>query len=153
MKILMVCHGNICRSPLADGLLRKKVKELNLPIEVDSAGTSNYHEGEAPDKRMTATAKKFGVDISFLRSRPITREDLIVFDVIYVMDLENYWNVRSLCENKAQEEKVIPILDLLYPNENRVVPDPYYGGEQGFIDVFNLLDEATDKIVENFLKK
>jgi len=149
----MVCHGNICRSPLADGLLRKKVKELNLPIEVDSAGTSNYHEGEAPDKRMTATAKKFGVDISFLRSRPITREDLIVFDVIYVMDLENYWNVRSLCENKAQEEKVIPILDLLYPNENRVVPDPYYGGEQGFIDVFNLLDEATDKIVENFLKK
>lgn len=150
MKILMVCLGNICRSPLADGLLRKKVEELNLPIEVDSAGTSGHHKGEKPDARMMEVAQRFGTDLSFLRSRPITQEDLDEFDVIYTMDRDNYWDVVNMCVTNEQEAKVIPILDLVYPEENLSVPDPYYGGEQGFIDVYKMLDEATDRIISNY---
>lgn len=152
MKILMVCHGNICRSPLADGLLRKKAKALHLPLMVDSAGTSDYHKGEAPDNRMTEVAKRFGTDLSYLRARPIVPADLDEFDVIYTMDRENYWNVMSMCKTKDQENKIIPILDLIYPEQNRSVPDPYYGGEQGFIEVYKMLDKATDKIIELYKK-
>ncbi|MBN9294747.1 MAG: low molecular weight phosphotyrosine protein phosphatase [Flavobacteriia bacterium] len=150
MKVLMVCLGNICRSPLADGLLRRKVEEQNLPFIVDSAGTSGFHEGEKADARMIETAKNFGTDLSFLRSRPITKSDLDEFDVIYVMDRNNYRDVIGICSTDEQREKVIPILDLVYPEENRIVPDPYYGGTQGFIDVYEMLDEATDKIISNF---
>lgn len=133
---------------MADGLLRKKVQEQGLHFIVDSAGTSNYHEGQAPDERMTATAQKFGTDISFLRARQIQKSDLNEFDLIFTMDRDNYWNVINLCSAKEQKEKVIPILDLIYPEENRSVPDPYYGGGQGFIDVYKMLDKATDKIIE-----
>ncbi len=149
MKILMVCLGNICRSPLADGLLRAKVKVNNLDILVDSAGTSGHHEGEKPDTRMMEVSKKFGTDLSKLRSRPITKNDLDEFDLIYTMDRNNYWDVLNMCWTKEQEEKVIPILDLIYPNENQSVPDPYFGGEQGFINVYKMLDLATDKIISN----
>lgn len=144
----MVCMGNICRSPLAEGLLERKIKEQNLNFEVDSAGTTNFHTGEAPDKRMIVAAAKFGTDISTLKARQITKSDLSTFDLIFVMDRDNYWYVMDLCEDPSQKEKVIPILDLIYPEEQRSVPDPYYGGEQGFIDVYHLLDLATDKIIE-----
>jgi len=150
MKVLMVCLGNICRSPLADGLLRRKVEEQKLPIVVDSAGTSALHKGEKVDARMIEVAKQFGTDLSFLRSRPVVKSDLDEFDVIYVMDRNNYWDVLGMCSTNEQREKVIPILDLIYPEENRIVPDPYYGGNQGFIDVYKMLDEATDKIISNF---
>lgn len=150
MKILMVCLGNICRSPLADGLLRQKVAKEKLPINVDSAGTSAIHEGQKPDERMISTAKKFGTDLSFLRSRPIVKRDLDEFDFIYVMDRNNYWDVLNMCETPEQKEKIIPILDLIYPEENRIVPDPYYGGDQGFIDVYKMLDKATEQIIINF---
>lgn len=153
MKVLMVCLGNICRSPLADGLLRKKVSENQLNMEVDSAGTSGHHKGELPDARMMKTASEFGVDLSFLRSRPIVKSDLDYFDVIYTMDRENYWNVYDLCETEEQRKKVVPILDLIYPEENKSVPDPYYGGKQGFVDVYEMLDKATDVIVNNYLKE
>lgn len=152
MKVLMVCLGNICRSPIADGLLRKKVRELNLEIEVDSAGTSSHHKGEAPDARMTEVAKSMGTDISFLKSRPITQSDLDYFDVIYTMDRDNYWNVYDLCKTDEQKEKIIPILDLIFPEENKSVPDPYYGGREGFVNVYKMLDEATDVIIKNYIK-
>lgn len=152
MKILMVCLGNICRSPLADGLLRQKVKDNSLSIVVDSAGTSALHEGEKPDSRMMEVSKNFGTDLSFLRSRPITKSDLDEFDLIYTMDRDNYWDVLNMCSTKEQEEKIIPILDLIYPNENQSVPDPYFGGEQGFVNVYKMLDLATDKIILNFKK-
>ncbi len=152
MKILMVCLGNICRSPLADGLLRAKIKVNNLDILVDSAGTSGYHVGQKPDTRMMEVSKKFGTDLSKLRSRPITKNDLDEFDLIYTMDRNNYWDVLNMCSNKEQEGKIIPILDLLYPNENKSVPDPYFGGEQGFINVYKMLDLATDKIISNIKK-
>ncbi len=149
MKVLMVCLGNICRSPMADGLLRKKVREEGLAIEVDSAGTSNHHVGDAPDHRMRATAKKMGFPIDELRARQFSASDFDKFDLIYAMDSSNYNNILKLANSKEDEAKVHLILNELYPAENRAVPDPYYGGEQGFIDVFNKLDEATDVILKN----
>ncbi len=149
MKILMVCLGNICRSPLADGLLRKKVKQQGLNIIVDSAGTSNFHVGEAPDARMRATAKQFDLSIDDLRARQFCKEDFANFDIIYAMDSSNYNNILKLSSSEADSAKVKLILNDSHPGKNLNVPDPYYGGDQGFIDVYNLLDEATDVIMNN----
>lgn len=148
----MVCLGNICRSPMADGLLRKKVKENGLNVIVDSAGTSSYHVGEAPDYRMRATAKKLGCPIDELRARQFSVNDFDDFDIIYAMDLSNYNNIVASARNENDSSKVRLVLNELYPNENRAVPDPYFGGEQGFIDVFNMLDEATDVVIKELLK-
>lgn len=148
MKILMVCLGNICRSPIADGILRKKVSDLGLPVIVDSAGTSGFHSGEQPDERMRKTAKSFGVNIDDLRARQFTVDDFDTFDLIYAMDASNYNNILSLARTEEDRSKVRLILNELEPGKNLQVPDPYYGGEQGFIEVFNLLDAATDRIIE-----
>ena len=148
MKILMVCLGNICRSPLADGLMRKKVQEHKLDVYVDSAGTANYHVGGAPDERMTQTARRKGVDISKLQARQFVVSDFDAFDIIYVMDRSNYDNVVRLARNEADRNKVQLILELL-PNKTEIeVPDPYYGGQDGFEHVFDLLNRATDVIIE-----
>lgn len=152
MKILMVCLGNICRSPLADGLLRKKVNENQMDVFVDSAGTANYHVGEKPDHRMIATAKSFGVDLNDLRARQFVVKDFDEFDLIYVMDKSNYNNVIHLAGNTDDKQKVRLILNELEPEMNLEVPDPYYGGEQGFIDVFKLLDKTTDIILKKISK-
>lgn len=144
----MVCLGNICRSPIADGLLRKKVQENNLDVIVDSAGTNGFHNGEKPDKRMRETASRFGTPIDSLRSRQITKEDLAEFDVVYAMDASNYNNIINLCSSEEEKNKVKMILNEANPGMNQVVPDPYFGGEQGFIDVYKMLDDATDVIVE-----
>jgi protein-tyrosine phosphatase len=147
MKILMVCLGNICRSPLADGVLRKKVSDAGLTIEVDSAGTANYHVGKGPDSRMCQTAKKFGFPIDDLRARQFVTADYDRFDLIYVMDANNETNVLNLARSDSDRLKVKMILNESHPEKNLEVPDPYYGGDQGFIDVFNLLNEATDVIL------
>jgi len=146
-KILMVCLGNICRSPMADGLLRKKVTELGLKVEVDSAGTSGLHAGQKPDSRMRATAASLGTPIDFLRARQFVRADFQRFDRIYVMDQSNYNNVLQLASSEADRAKVRMILNELTPGMNQPVPDPYYGGDEGFIHVYKLLDEATDAII------
>ena len=149
MKILMVCLGNICRSPMADGLMRKKVQEHKLDVYVDSAGTANYHVGGAPDTRMTQTAKRKGVDISGLQARQFVVSDFDDFDLIYVMDQSNYDNVVRLARNETDRKKVQLILELL-PNQIEIeVPDPYYGGQEGFEQVFDLLDQSTDIILNN----
>lgn len=153
MKILMVCLGNICRSPLADGLLREKVLKANLDVEVDSAGTSGFHIGEAPDSRMRSTAKKFGYSIDQLRARQFVKSDFDTFDHIYVMDQSNFDNVIALSERKEDHQKVKLILNELNPGRNLEVPDPYFGGEEGFIEVFNLLDEATNVILAKISKQ
>lgn len=153
MKILMVCLGNICRSPLADGLLRRKVSENQLDVEVDSAGTSNHHQGESPDSRMLATAKKYGTDLSFLRARQFVKSDFQDFDLIYVMDKSNLQNVLELASSEEDRQKVNLILNEIHPNSNAEVPDPYFGGQAGFDHVYALLDEATDKIVNNIKNK
>ena len=149
MRILMVCLGNICRSPLADGILRKKIREFGLEIEVDSAGTSSYHIGDPPDSRMSETAKKFGVSIEDLTARQFGVSDFDQFDLIYAMDTSNYTDIVSLARNDKDVSKVKLILNESHPGQDLNVPDPYYGGDQGFIDVFKLLDKATDVIMKN----
>jgi len=145
-KVLMVCLGNICRSPLAEGILQSKIsKELCL---VDSAGTANYHVGEAPDYRSIAVAKGHGVFIHNQKCRQLQSNDFEIFDYIYVMDKSNYANVLKLAPNEVAKQKIHLILDELYPNQNLEVPDPYYGDIKGFEDVYQLLDEACAKIAE-----
>lgn len=148
MKILMVCLGNICRSPLADGLLRHKVEKLKLDIVVDSAGTADYHTGSAPDHRMIATAKKNGVDLSTLRARQFETRDFDEFDVIYVMDQSNLRNVLRKARNQQDEQKVKLILNELHDRTDLEVPDPYYGSQKDFDEVFELLDKTTDRLIE-----
>lgn len=146
MKILMVCLGNICRSPLAEGILQSKV---GSGVFVDSAGTAGYHVGNLPDSRSIEVARKHGLDITNQRCRKFTKEDFDAFDVIYAMDSSNYQNILMLARNEADEAKVKMILNESYPNENRNVPDPYYGGDDGFENVYQMLDEACTVIAEN----
>lgn len=151
-KILMVCLGNICRSPLAEGILRDKTNKLGIPVFIDSAGTSNYHTGEHPDKRTIANALKNGVDVSKLKARQFKVSDFDEFDTIFVMDSSNYTNVIELARNKKDIEKVELILNRIHPKSNMAVPDPYFGGEEGFQTVFNLLDKACDTIASSLKK-
>lgn len=144
MKVLMVCLGNICRSPLAEGVLKSKVN--TEVVFVDSAGTANYHVGNLPDKRSVDVAKKYGIDITDQRSRQFTVADFDAFDLIYVMDDSNYHDVIGLSRNDEDVAKVAMILNEAEPNSNKNVPDPYYGGDQGFENVYRMLDNACDKI-------
>ena len=142
MKILMVCLGNICRSPLAEGILSSKTSKMK--VTVDSAGTAGYHIGSKPDPRAIDIAKKNNIDISTLRARKFERSDFINFDKIYVMDKNNFNDVIGLAENKNEASKVILITDIL--DSYSFVPDPYYGGLADFEKVFNLLDKICHKI-------
>lgn len=145
----MVCLGNICRSPLADGLLKAKVKNEELDVFVDSAGTAGYHVGDAPDSRMRATARSFGVSIDNLKARQFVAQDFQDFDLIYAMDSSNYNNILLLASSPEDIAKVKLILNESDPGMNLAVPDPYYGGDKGFIEVYELLDAATDVIIKN----
>lgn len=146
MSYLMVCLGNICRSPLAEGILRDKIEKLNLDVNIDSAGTSNYHIGQHPDSRTVSNAKQHGIDISKLKGRQFQVEDFDKFDTIFVMDSSNYTDVIALARNENDIRKVEMILNRVYPSSNMAVPDPYFGGEQGFENVFILLEEACEVI-------
>ena len=143
----MVCLGNICRSPIAEGILRHKAAERGLAIEVDSAGTSSFHAGNPPDLRMMITARKNGIDISALRSRVFVKEDFQQFDLIFAMDQSNQRNILSLAESDEDRKKVKLILNEIDPTSDSQVPDPYYGGDQGFQVVIDLLDKAIDKFL------
>ena len=142
----MVCLGNICRSPLAQGILESKVNADE--VFVDSAGTAAYHVGNLPDERSIAVAQKYGINLRDQRARKFTKEDFKNFDVIYAMDSSNYQNILMLASSKEEEYKVKMILNEVNPNGNESVPDPYYGGEQGFENVYQMLDEACDIIVK-----
>ena len=142
----MVCLGNICRSPLAEGILKSKLSEERFIIE--SAGTANYHIGELPDKRSIEIALQHDINITGQRGRQFKTGDFDYFDFIYVMDRSNYQNVVRLARNDQDKNKVKLILNEIYPNENMDVPDPYYGGNDGFRNVFDLLDNACDIIAK-----
>jgi protein-tyrosine phosphatase len=147
MRILMVCLGNICRSPMAEGIFRHHAQINKLNVEVDSAGTANYHVGEAPDRRAIEFLKTKGIDISSLRARQFAQSDFDAFDIIYAMDESNYNNILRLSRNTEDCNKVKLILSE-NPDEITVsVPDPYYGGMEGFENVFNLLDTVTKSII------
>ena len=145
----MVCLGNICRSPMAEGILRSKVANAGLNVIVDSAGTGDYHVGEAPDDRAIVTAKKYGIDISELAARQFHPGDFDAFDRIYVMDSSNHRNVLQLATLDSQKAKVHRLLDVVYTGEEMEVPDPWFGGMEGFERVFEVLETACDKIVQN----
>jgi protein-tyrosine phosphatase len=147
MKILMVCLGNICRSPLAEGILRDKIKKANLNWQTDSAGTGTYHLGEPPHALSQKVALLHGIDISDLRGRQFEKNDMSLFDKIYVMDAENYNDVRRMSKELWDEKKVDLIMNELYPHQNRIVPDPWYGGSEDFEKVFEMLDEVCEKII------
>jgi protein-tyrosine phosphatase len=145
-KVVMVCLGNICRSPLAEGILQSKVNDT---VFVDSAGTANYHIGELPDKRSIDVANKYGIDITNQRCKHFTSKHFEEFDSIYVMDKSNYENVIKLASSEKDKQKVKLILNESSPNHDLEVPDPYYGGEDGFENVYQMLDEACDVIAKN----
>ena len=139
----MVCLGNICRSPLAEGILKSKVDTQS--VFVDSAGTAGYHIGSAPDPRSIAVAQKYQIDIRMHRCRKFDRADFEMFDLIYAMDQSNYQDITSLASGPEQVNKVKLLLHEVNL-EYSEVPDPYYGGAQGFELVFDLIDQACQAI-------
>ncbi len=151
MKILMVCLGNICRSPIAHGLLQHKADKLNLKWKVDSAGTSDWHEGELPNPKSIEVMKNHGVDITYQRSRPIIKQDLEDFDIIYVMDASNYQNVKNMAMNNDEIAKIHLIMNEVNPGHNQPVPDPWGLTEKHYEEVYEMLDKATDRVIEKFL--
>tara|TARA_B100000767_G_scaffold253821_1_gene258690 strand:+ start:338 stop:787 length:450 start_codon:yes stop_codon:yes gene_type:complete len=145
MKILMVCLGNICRSPLAEGILAHKTQHLDVTVE--SAGTAGYHIGKLPDKRSIEIANKYEIDISNQKARQFSRADFDEFDIIYAMDTNNFVHLTSLAENQNERDKIRMILNEIKPESFDSVPDPYYGGDNGFHIVYNMLDKACNKII------
>lgn len=146
MKILMVCLGNICRSPLAQGILEEKIQQRGLNATVDSAGTAAYHIGEKPDSRSIQIAVKHNVNISSQTARQFEVSDFDRFDRIYAMDRHNYEDILALARNEEDRKKVDMILNASRPGKNNSVPDPYYSGREGFQKVYAMLDEACEVI-------
>lgn len=148
-KILTVCLGNICRSPMAEGIITHIARRENIEFEIDSCGTGGWHAGEKPDPRARQYMKASGIPIDHLRARQIRESDLDYFDHILVMDNSNYQNVLNLCKNDAQRQKVKLILSYWPESPIQEVPDPYYGGEEGFAQVFYLLENAALNFVKS----
>lgn len=149
MRILMVCLGNICRSPLAHGILDHKLQKRNLQWTVDSAGTGGYHVGELPDARSQAVAMKRGIDLNYQQSRKFIVADFDAFDIIYAMDATNYNDILRQARSEEDKNKVRMIMNETEPGRNIQVPDPYYG-DDGFENVYDMLDRATDSIITKF---
>lgn len=147
-SILMVCTGNICRSPTADGLLRHALRQHGLAdrVSVDSAGTHGYHVGEPPDERSIATARAYGVDLSVLRARRVTAGDFRDFDLILAMDTGHLAILRRLCPPEHRD-KLRLYLEFA-PHFGREVPDPYYGGRKDFHAVYHMCEAATSALIE-----
>ncbi len=150
MKVLMVCLGNICRSPLAEGILQDKIDKRGLSAEVDSAGTAAYHLGEPPDRRSRAIAMKNGINIAHQSARQFEIADFERFDKIFAMDRNNYADIISMARDQNDAEKVEMIMNLVKPGENMDVPDPYYDGNLGFEKVYQMLDEGCE-IIANMI--
>jgi len=148
-KVLMVCLGNICRSPLAKGILESLVNPEQ--VEVDSAGTGDYHIGSLPDDRSIEVAKKNGLDITDQRGRQFTADDFKRFDYILAMDNYNYEDIVALASTDDDKKKVKLILNYAVPDENLDVPDPYFGGKSGFDDVYDMLIKACRNFVDKEL--
>ena len=153
-KILFVCLGNICRSPAAEGIFNQKIKERDLEnfFVVDSAGTGNWHVGNLPDQRMRSTALSRGIELNS-RSRQIEENDLYEFDQILVMDKDNLNAVKSLTKDQKNpvNSKIKLILNYSKNSQLDEVPDPYYGGQNGFEKVIDLLDDAMDGLIDSLM--
>ncbi len=145
----MVCLGNICRSPLAEGIMKAQIELNNLDWEVDSAGTSSYHEGEKPDRRSVQVAREHGLDITNQRAQQFQAAHLDQYDLIFAMDAQNNRDILSLATTTDQKEKVKLILNMVDPGQNQGVPDPYWD-DNGFEKVYQMLDLACEKIIEKY---
>lgn len=153
MKILMVCLGNICRSPLAEGILQHKAKKAGLNWEIDSAGTNSYHTGEAPHALSQKVASLNGINICDQRARKFVKEDFEKFDKIYAMADDVIDDMRRIAKDKFDDHKATLFLNELYPGKNMSVPDPWYGPEPGYHEVFTLIDQACEKIIMKYANK
>jgi protein-tyrosine phosphatase len=150
MKILMVCLGNICRSPLAEGILQHKAREAGLNWEVDSAGTNSYHTGEAPHELSQKVAAINGIDICDQRARRFTKEDFEKFDIIYAMADDVLDDIKRIAKDKFNPGKARLFLDEIYPGKHMSVPDPWYGPEPGYHEVFELINKTCDVILRKY---
>ena len=150
MKILMVCLGNICRSPLAEGILEHKAKQAGLNWTIESAGTNGYHTGEPPHRLSQKVAKIYGIDICNQRSRQFIKEDFDRYDKIYAMAEDVIDDIKRIAGKKFDSSKVELFLNELYPGKNMDVPDPWYGPEPGYHEVYALINQACDAIVRKF---
>lgn len=151
MKILMVCLGNICRSPLAEGILQHKAALAGLHYTIDSAGTNGIHVGEAPHHLSQKVAKKHGLDISTQVARKFNKSDIAQYDKIYVMAQDVLNDVKQICGSDFDPEKVDYFLNALYPFQNKDVPDPWYGDEDGYDEVYDLIEATCTKMIEQSL--
>lgn len=154
VKVLFVCLGNICRSPMAEGIFKQMVNEQGLDYICDSAGTSSYHIGELPDERMRLTAQNHGIELTH-RARQLAQDDFDKFHYILAMDQSNYQNILSLknrVSNQA-EPKIMLIRDFDPNKGNRQVPDPYYGNQDDFEEVYQILSRANHQFLEHLLSE
>jgi protein-tyrosine phosphatase len=154
MRILFVCLGNICRSPSAEGVFRRLVQARapHLSVEIDSAGTHDYHVGDPPDQRMIAAARRRGIDLSSLRARAVRTSDFEYYDLILAMDEENLAELQRRSP-PAQRRRLRLVMDYAPAALSRAVPDPYYGGAGGFEEVLDLLEEAAEGLLRELLAK
>ena len=152
MKILMVCLGNICRSPLAEGILKSKAKQARLDWHIDSAGTNNYHIGEPPHQLSQKVAKLNGVDICDQRARRFVKEDFDRYDKIYAMADDVINDIRRIAGDKFDASKVDLFLNELHPGKHLSVPDPWYGPEPGYHEVYKLIEQACDAIIARYAR-
>ncbi len=148
MKILMVCLGNICRSPLAEGILQHKTQEAGLNWTVESAGTNGYHIGEPPHRLSLKVAKLNGIDISHQRSRQFKANDFQRFDMIYAMASDVIYEMRAIAGRSYNPSKVDLLMNALHPGKHMDVPDPWYGGEDGYHEVFQMINVACEQIIK-----
>lgn len=153
MKILMVCLGNICRSPLAEGILQDKAFKAGLKWSVESAGTNSYHTGEPPHPLSQKVARLNGIDISQQRARRFTANDFEVYDKIYALAEDVLFEMKRIAGKKFDVTKTDLLMNELYPGENLEVPDPWYGPEPGYHQVYELISKACDAIIENYKTK
>ncbi len=147
-SVLFVCLGNICRSPMAHGIFRDKIEKLGLKISIESAGTSGYHIGQSADQRAISTLRAKGIDILDLRSRLLIPSDFDTYDFIFTMDENNQSDVVKMARKNNHTNFPEMIMNVAFPNENISVPDPYYGGNIGFEEVYKMLDTATEILIE-----
>lgn len=155
IKVLFVCLGNICRSPTADAVLRQKIQAAGLvdQVEVDSAGTSNWHVGKAPDARSQAAAARRGYDLSILRARQVTQKDFDEFDYVLAMDYDNLSDLKALKPAQARTQPQLFLKTFGSDNYTSEVPDPYYGGDQGFEKVLDMLEDACANLLADIRQK